>query len=312
MLLSMIWRNGMKVVVPNYYNQFKCIAEKCHHNCCIGWEIDIDEDTFEYYQEIGGTFGKRLKKDITVTNDYACFNLDGKGRCAFLNKDNLCDIILNLGENALCQVCSDHPRFRNYYDNEVEIGLGLCCEEAGRIILGQEEKFEIIVTDEDSDNESVSDFLEFKQTILDNLQNDKYTFKKRISRLLKENSIEFSEKDFIDWIDFYLSLERLDDSWTNLLCDMKTVIFNHIDIPEEYIMVLEKLLIYFIYRHFSDNNADTIKFSVFSVFFISEILKYHIFKYGELSFEDIIEYTRMYSSEIEYSDENMQKITAQL
>ena len=239
----------MKVVVPNYYNQFKCIAEKCHHNCCIGWEIDIDEDTFEYYQEIGGTFGKRLKKDITVTNDYACFNLDGKGRCAFLNKDNLCDIILNLGENSLCQVCSDHPRFRNYYDNEVEIGLGLCCEEAGRIILGQEEKFEIIVTDEDSDNESVSDFLEFKRTILDNLQNDKYTFKKRISRLLKENSIEFSEKDFIDWIDFYLSLERLDDSWTNLLCDMKTVIFNHIDIPEEYIMVLEKLLIYFIYRH---------------------------------------------------------------
>ena len=43
MLLSMIWRNGMKVVVPNYYNQFKCIAEKCHHNCCIGWEIDIDD-----------------------------------------------------------------------------------------------------------------------------------------------------------------------------------------------------------------------------------------------------------------------------
>ena len=301
----------MKVVVPNYYNQFKCIAEKCHHNCCIGWEIDIDEDTYEYYQEIDGHFGERLKRDITVTDECAFFNLDGKGRCVFLNDNNLCEIILNLGEDALCQVCSDHPRFRNFYDNEMEIGLGLCCEEAGRIILSQKDRFELIVFD-DANKKDKNDFFEYKQNILNKLQNKEQTLEERILCLLQENNIELPKKDFNKWIDFYLSLERLDDSWTNLLCDMKTVIFNHIDIPEAYIMVLEKLLIYFIYRSFNDNNADTIKFSVFSVFFISEILKYHIFKYGELSFEDIIEYTRMYSSEIEYSDENMQKIIAQL
>ncbi len=302
----------MKVIVPNYYNQFKCIAEKCRHNCCIGWEIDIDEDTFEYYQEIDGSFGKKLKNDITVTEDCAYFNLDGKGRCAFLNKDNLCEIILNLGEDALCQICSDHPRFRNYYDNEVETGLGLCCEEAGKIILSQKEKFKLLILDDDLSEKDENDFLQHKQRILHNLQDEKHTLKDRVLKLLKENNIEIKKKSLCDWIDFYLSLERLDDNWTNLLCDMKTVNADNINIPESLTYTLEKLLLYFVYRHYVDISNDEIKFSVFSVFFISEIIKYHIFKYGEIKFEDIIEYARMYSSEIEYSDENIEKIIAQL
>jgi hypothetical protein len=47
-------------------------------------------------------------------------------------------------------------------------------------------------------------------------------------------------------------------------------------------------------------------------FFISQILKYHIAKYGNIQLEDIIEYARMYSSEIEYSDENIEKIIEEL
>ena len=34
----------MKLFAPEYYKQFKCIADKCTHSCCIGWEIDIDEE----------------------------------------------------------------------------------------------------------------------------------------------------------------------------------------------------------------------------------------------------------------------------
>ena len=79
----------MKLYTPNYYKNFKCIAEKCKHNCCIGWEIDIDEDTYEYYQTIKGKFSKRFKNDIVLNDGCAGFRLDGKGRCAFLNKNNL-------------------------------------------------------------------------------------------------------------------------------------------------------------------------------------------------------------------------------
>ena len=35
----------MKLRIPSYYEEFSCIADKCKDNCCIGWEIDIDEET---------------------------------------------------------------------------------------------------------------------------------------------------------------------------------------------------------------------------------------------------------------------------
>mgnify|MGYP006874698003 CR=1 FL=1 len=34
-------------VYPDYYKEFKCIAGECRHSCCIGWEIDIDEETYK-------------------------------------------------------------------------------------------------------------------------------------------------------------------------------------------------------------------------------------------------------------------------
>ena len=37
----------MKIYVPDYYSEFSCIADKCSDNCCIGWEIDIDENSLE-------------------------------------------------------------------------------------------------------------------------------------------------------------------------------------------------------------------------------------------------------------------------
>ena len=43
----------MTEIFPNYYDKFKCIADKCRHSCCIGWEIDIDDDTMELYNSIG-------------------------------------------------------------------------------------------------------------------------------------------------------------------------------------------------------------------------------------------------------------------
>ena len=46
----------MKIIVPDYYKDFKCLAGDCKHSCCIGWEVDIDADTLEYKgtKKIGG------------------------------------------------------------------------------------------------------------------------------------------------------------------------------------------------------------------------------------------------------------------
>lgn len=34
----------MIVRVPDYFSEFSCIAGDCKDSCCLGWEIDIDED----------------------------------------------------------------------------------------------------------------------------------------------------------------------------------------------------------------------------------------------------------------------------
>lgn len=299
----------MKTIIPNYYDNFKCIADKCRHNCCIGWEIDIDEDALEMYESFKGKFSKQLKDGIDYNDNYACFKLDGKGRCAFLNKDNLCDIILNLGEDHLCQICADHPRFRNFYRNVTEIGLGLCCEEAGRIILGQDEDFELkFNTNKEKLTDEEEVFFDYKYSILHNLQKKELSLNDRISILLRDNDIEPSATDFSKWIDFYLSLERLDEAWTNLLCDMKKTDFEDVTLSDRFDRVFEKMLLYFIYRHLDDIDEYMVHFAVFCVYFISQICRYHIKKYGNLQFEDIVEYARMYSCEIEYSDENITKI----
>ena len=31
----------MKLRVPDYYYDFKCIGGDCTDSCCIGWELDI-------------------------------------------------------------------------------------------------------------------------------------------------------------------------------------------------------------------------------------------------------------------------------
>ena len=44
------------MIVPAYYEEFQCVADACRHNCCIGWKIDIDEETAARYQKIPGNW----------------------------------------------------------------------------------------------------------------------------------------------------------------------------------------------------------------------------------------------------------------
>lgn len=124
----------MQWFAPAYYPEFTCTAGACRHNCCVGWEIDIDDETLALYKTIDGPLGERLKTGISM-EDTPHFVLTNDGRCPFLNGENLCDLICGLGEDALCQICADHPRFRNDWPDRTELGLGLCCEAAGQLIL---------------------------------------------------------------------------------------------------------------------------------------------------------------------------------
>ncbi len=146
----------MNVYVPEYYSRFRCIASECRNTCCAGWEIDIDPESLSRYQRMTGEFGSRVKRSISL-DGAPHFILSDHERCPLLNQNNLCDLILNEGEDALCQICRDHPRFRNYFSSRVEMGLGLVCGEAARLILSWPTPLRLIRLEDDAVEEPTDD-----------------------------------------------------------------------------------------------------------------------------------------------------------
>lgn len=281
----------MKEVFPNYYEKFKCVADKCRHNCCIGWEIDIDEDTMDLYNSLDGEFADKIRNNIE--GEIPHFVLVDGERCPFLNNSGLCDIICKFGEDAICDICFLHPRFRNFYDDFTETGLGLCCEEAARIILTENEQFFVDVPEPLKNN----DFFKERKEVFDVLQDRSVTMYERLKQLSQKYGFEFQFANEVLY-DFYMSLERLDDSWESELKKLKDTGGIEIFQREDLQIFFEQLACYFIFRHFKSG----IGFAILSCWVVGEICS---------SCEDIskmFDVARMYSSEIEYCEENIQQV----
>jgi lysine-N-methylase len=126
----------MKLYAPHYYQSFRCIADACEHSCCIGWEIDIDGETLEKYTTLKNGYRVAITESISM-EDTPHFRLLAHDRCPHLDERGLCRIIANVGEDYLCDICREHPRFYNYTD-VAEVGLGISCREAARIVLSSQ------------------------------------------------------------------------------------------------------------------------------------------------------------------------------
>ena len=147
--------------VPRYYLDFKCIADRCRHSCCVGWEIDVDARTLARYRALSGEIGAEIVRSIEENEDGAHFCLGKDERCPHLTEQGLCRIITALGEGYLCDICREHPRFYHRINGVWECGLGLACEEAARLVLAAESYADFVeIADGDSTftPETVSDF----------------------------------------------------------------------------------------------------------------------------------------------------------
>ena len=133
------------LIVPSYMQDFRCIASECEETCCAGWYIAIDEETYKKYKKVKAPeMKKRLEKELVVKKGQVGGSCAAKiklknNRCAFLAKDNLCDIYTQLGESYLSETCKVYPRNTNQIGEQVELSLALSCPEAARQILLRKE-----------------------------------------------------------------------------------------------------------------------------------------------------------------------------
>jgi len=302
----------MRLIAPDTYPLFRCVADKCRHSCCIGWEIDVDADKREMYRGVPGVFGARLNAAIDDSGETPCFRLGENERCPMLNASGLCDLITELGEEALCQICADHPRFRNFFGDRTEIGLGLCCEEAARRILSREEPMELITLEDDGGQEALDDVeqavLSMRGLLIAVMQDRRTSVTDRLQRLLDAAQTRLPLRTITEWAEIYRDLERLDPAWDAALDSLGES--PDAPPPEGLETAFEQFAVYLLYRHYpgmlEDGDSEgRVKFVVLSVTLLMCLCAAHAARHGSCTLEDCCEYARMYSAEIEYSEDNI-------
>ena len=321
----------MFTIKPDFYDEFKCIADKCTDSCCIGWEIDVDEISLEKYNKINTDFGEKIRSQIIKSEDGSnCFKLCENERCPFLNKKNLCDIIINCGEEYLCDICREHPRFYEWFAGVTECGLGLCCEEVCRILLETEESFSLV---EESDGEEIiletkediaeSDFYiflsAFREKLFEILFSKDIVFEEKLVKVLSKTELlcgeEIKIRNYKNSLELYKKTEPINENWTEYINSLSENYKDILEIEKEFQektkgdMLYSKILAYIIYRHFSKAVFDKsirerICFAIESVRFIYLCDMKTYYENGELTLKDRIDNLKNWSKQVEYSDEN--------
>ena len=207
----------MLYVRPEYYDKFKCVADRCEATCCAGWQIVIDEAALLRYKSEQGEYGETLRNRI----DWAegVFQQDCRKRCAFLKENNLCEMYERLGEESLCVTCADYPRHIEEFENLREITLTISCPEVARILLEQKEPVKFSEEEIDTDEEEFEDFDPFFFSYLEDarkimiaiLQNRRLSLAVRVSlvyKMAEEMQDIIGESDLFDLADVFANYEE--------------------------------------------------------------------------------------------------------
>ena len=267
-------------IYPDFYERFCCLAGACRHSCCRGWEIDVDEQSAAFYEALPGSLGDQLRRSIEHGDEGAHFLLTADGRCPFLRGDGLCELILKLGEDALCDICALHPRF--YEDvGETELcGLGLSCEAVCALLL--ERKAPLRFLDDES--------------------GEAFEFARLLSRLgfpAQEQALAYGgEKPSEAFLDRLAETEAIDGHWLSELAALRAVLPG-LTMPKD--ARYDRVLQYFLYRQLEraeDWGLDAL------VRYAQESTAFLAAQDAMAGFDP--EHLRRYSEQIEYSTENVE------
>lgn len=300
----------MKLVYPHYYKNFRCIASRCEDTCCAGWEIVVDTSKAEYYKSVEGEIGERLRGEMKTDADGDIVFSLKNGRCPFLNSCNLCDIYSSLGESALCHTCTMFPRFVEDYGGTCEMGLGLACPEAARIIVNDTGRRELISefnsdlpVPNDIDPEKYFELISLRKKLFAVIDDSSSAFDRRLLQMLAlagEDSPSLPTAEAC--IEKLRKLDILTPRWKKMLSA----------VPEERafsqnVRQLQNIAWYYIYRYFlrSVFDSDSLSKVRLCVLACSVINAY-------ADEETIADIAHLFSKEIEYSADNIKNILKEL
>ena len=295
----------MKIYAPKYYGEFACVADKCTHSCCVGWEIYIDKCTMEKYRALDSAYAGEIIASIEG-GDEPMFRMCADGRCPHLDERGLCKIIIDSGEEYLSDICREHPRFYNESARGVEVGLGVACEEAARIILSSDgyRDFAVVGESEGVPCETEIDAIGEIGKIYDILAAEG-SYPERLKRIYAEWDVSPAALADSEWRELISGLEYLDEAHAELFSAYSLEVV----LGSEFDKISERALGYFVYRHCAAaSEAADFRASLGLALFLERLFISVLVKEGVKDLEGATRVARIISEEIEYSEENTDSI----
>ncbi len=280
---------------PSIYASFLCKGEECKHNCCQGWAIELDDDTTSLYLNEEGEFGERLRNNITEGEEGYHFVLRDDGKCPFQEPNGLCTIILEKGEEYLSDICQNHPRFYEYYDEFEFCGVGLSCERTCEMLA------EGVLSFQREEEEGVLTSTTL-QSIVEEVRGGAY----------RPFSPSFSARELKHLLFVMHSVNILHPTWKYDIACMQEEEKELLEAGKLYwssldgqaALFLENVYQYILYRVLVKLDAFTLETLLLYARLSTEFILYHyVFRNKE---KTLLEVVAEWSEEIEYDTENIE------
>lgn len=286
---------------PTFYHTFQCKANQCHHTCCQKWTIDVDEETAKLYQTLPTPLGEDLRKFMTVDDEgyYFMFS-DKQPTCPLLREDGLCRVVLELGEDSLCDTCHMHPRFYKYIEDLELCGVGLSCEESVEKLLATEGD-QLQFTIEDDDCEFTAEDRPVLENIFDLLA---LGINPAICQFTLNHSIHYCQ----ELVTIYKKTEPIDEEWTKQLAHLEAMLssttasttMDLLKADTIDVSALNKVYQYILYRQIDMLAEFSLESLVRYAFDATVFIALLTHQFGNLP-----EQIRRWSEQIEYDEDNV-------
>lgn len=286
---------------PTFYHTFQCKANQCHHTCCQKWTIDVDEETAKLYQTLPTPLGEDLRKFMTVDDEgyYFMFS-DKQPTCPLLREDGLCRVVLELGEDSLCDTCHMHPRFYKYIEDLELCGVGLSCEESVEKLLATEGD-QLLFTIEDDDDEFTAEDRPVLENIFDLLA---LGINPAICQFTLNHSIHYCQ----ELVTIYKKTEPIDEEWTKQLAHLEAILssteasttMDLLKADTIDVSALNKVYQYILYRQIDMLAEYSLESLVRYAFDATVFIALLTHQFGNLP-----EQIRRWSEQIEYDEDNV-------
>ena len=287
-------------IYPTIYHKFQCKADQCENTCCQLWTIDIDEPTAERYHSMTGSLGESLRQAITVDDEGSHFIFSkAQPMCPLLNEKGLCKVVLELGEEGLCDTCHMHPRFYKYIEDLELCGVGLSCEASVELLAQQEPMDFLLFTIEDDHNEFKPEERLTLHNIFELLAFD-------LDPNLFQYTPKPSKQSFKELLDLYKQTEPIDENWTaqvNTLSSKLDQLSASVQtyIQQEDMSLFNKVYQYILYRQI-DMLSD---YSLESILAYAKDATDYILIASALEGQPLKQVAR-WSQQIEYDEDNVE------